>query len=114
MFKRVIRLEIHFVRWNPLKGSSWLPTPSDLEKKKAVINMKNQDQMCFKWCIGRAKNMVTIHPERITPDLREQAEDLDWDGCEFPMAVEKIKYFEARNPYYALNSNLKTTNDKSA
>ena len=97
MFKKVIRLEIHFVRWKPLKGSSWIPLPVNLENKKAVINMKNQDDMCFKWCMGRAKNMVKIHPERITPELRRQAEEFDWSGCEFPMAVEKIKFFEKRN-----------------
>ena len=96
-FKRVIRLEIHFVRWNPLKGSSWIPLPAKLENKKALINMKNRDEMCFKWCLARAKNPVKIHPERITPELRKQAEEFDWSGCKFPMAVEKIKFFEKRN-----------------
>ena len=80
VFERVIRLEIHFVRWNPLRGSSWIALPPDLENKKALINMKNEDHMCFKWCITRAKNQVEIHQERITPKLREQAEELNWDG----------------------------------
>ena len=97
MFKNVIRLEIHFVRWNPLKGSSWIPLPAKLANKKALINMKNRDNMCFKWCLARAKNPVKIHPERITPKLRKQAEEFDWSGCKFPMAVEKIKFFEKRN-----------------
>ena len=74
-FERVIRLEIHFVRWKPLRGSSWIALPPELEKKKALINIKNEDHMCFKWCITRAKNEVAIHPERITPKLREQAEE---------------------------------------
>ena len=116
-FERVIRLEIHFVRWKPLRGSSsnlrgssstlrgssWIALPPELEKKKALINMKNEDQMCFKWCIARACNQVAIHPERITPKLREQAEELNWDGCKFPMAVDKIKYFEAKNPQISVN-----------
>ena len=65
--------------------------------------MKNEDDMCFKWCITRAKNQVEIHPERITAKLQEQAEELNWDGCQFPMAVDKIKYFEARNPQISVN-----------
>ena len=97
VFKRVIRLEIHFVRWKPLKGSSWIPLPAKLENKKATINMKNRDNMCFKWCLARAKNPVENHPERITPELQRQAEEFDWSGCEFPMAVDKIKFFEKRN-----------------
>ena len=98
VFKRVIRLDVHFVRWNPLRGSAWIPLPAKLANKKAVINMINRkDEMCFKWCIARAANMVENHPERITDDLREQAEKFDWTDCKFPMALDKIKIFEKRN-----------------
>ena len=94
-FEKVLFLEIHFVRWNPLggkplQGSGWLALPPVLENKKALINMKNEDDMCFKWCLARAANPVEIHPERITPKLREQAEKLNWEGCKFPMAVDKM------------------------
>ena len=102
VFKRVIRLDVNFVRWNPLggkplSGSAWIPLPTKLANKKAVINMINRDNMCFKWCIARAANMCESHPERITEKLREQAEEFDWTDCKFPMAVDKIKFFEKRN-----------------
>ena len=97
IFKKVIRLDVNFVRWNPLGGSAWIPLPEKLAQKKAVINMKNQDEFCFKWCISRAANMVESHPERITPKLREQAEEFDWTDCKFPMTLDKIKFFEKRN-----------------
>ena len=97
IFKKVIRLDVNFVRWKPLGGSAWVPLPAKLAHKKAVINMKNQDDFCFKWCISRAANMVESHPERITPKLREQAEKFDWTDCKFPMTLDKIKFFEKRN-----------------
>ena len=103
VFEKVLFLEIHFARWNPLRGSGWIALPPALQKKKALINMKNNDDMCFKWCIARAVNPVQIHPERITPQLREQAEELNWEGCKFPMAVNKIKLFENRNPQISVN-----------
>ena len=103
VFEEVLFLEIHFARWNPLRGSGWIALPPALQKKKALINMKNNDDMCFKWCIARAVNPVQIHPERITPILREQAEELNWEGCKFPMAVNKIKLFESRNPHISVN-----------
>ena len=112
-FEKVLFLEIHFVRWNPLggkplggkplRGSGWIALPPALQKKKALINMKNEDDMCFKWCLARAGNPVEIHPERITAKLREQAEKLNWEGCKFPMAVNKIKLFESRNPQISVN-----------
>ena len=97
IFKKVIRLDVNFVRWKPLGGSAHIPMPAKLANKKAVINMKNQDDFCFKWCISRAANMVESHPERITPKLREQAEKFDWTDCKFPMTLDKIKFFEKRN-----------------
>ena len=109
VFEEVLFLEIHFARWNPLRGSGgpegsgWIALPPALQKKKALINMKNNDDMCFKWCIARACHPVQIHPERITPILREQAEELNWEGCKFPMAVNKIKLFESRNPHISVN-----------
>ena len=102
IFKRVIRLDVNFVRWNPLGGkplggSAWIPLPEKLAQKKAIVNMKNKDDFCFKWCVTRAANMVENHPERITEDLKEQAEKFDWTDCKFPMPLEKIKFFEKRN-----------------
>ena len=50
----------------PLKGNSWIPLPEAISKKKAVINMKNEDDECFKWCVTRALNPVEKNAERIT------------------------------------------------
>ncbi len=49
--KRVVELEIHVVEHNPLGGSSHIPMPEKLRGKKAVINMKNEDNECFKWSV---------------------------------------------------------------
>ena len=40
IFKKVIRLDVNFVRWKPLGGSAWIPLPAKLANKKAVINVK--------------------------------------------------------------------------
>ena len=67
--------------------------PEKLAQKKAIINMKNKDDFCFKWCVTRAANMVENHPERITEDLREQAEKFDWTDCKIPHAFGENKIF---------------------
>ena len=72
-----------------LTGKSYIPLPDTLSAKKAVINLQNDDDQCFKWCIARALNSVEDHPERITPNLREQAEKLDWSGISFPVSVSE-------------------------
>ena len=49
-----------------------------------MVNMKNNDDQCFKWAVTRALHPVDNHPERITSELRKQAETLNWKGIEFP------------------------------
>ena len=43
----IIQLELHTVRYNPLRGETWIPLPKELADKKAIINMQNKDNKCF-------------------------------------------------------------------
>ncbi|KAG1677003.1 hypothetical protein GQR58_014046 [Nymphon striatum] len=43
VFRSIINLDIHTVAYEPLKGNSYIPLPTELEMKKAIINMKNND-----------------------------------------------------------------------
>lgn len=36
-------------KYDPLNGSSYIKLPNYLHKKKAIINVKNNDNMCFKF-----------------------------------------------------------------
>ena len=83
-FVAIKKLDINTVAYKPLKGSSYIPLPCNLANKKAIINLKNTDDECFKWCVARALNPVNTHPERITKDLRKQAEQLNWKDISFP------------------------------
>jgi len=53
-FHSIVAPDIHTVGYEPLNGSSWAPLPKFLASKKAIINVKNTDNHCFKWCITRA------------------------------------------------------------
>ena len=45
--RSIIQLELHTVRYNPLRGESCIPLPKELANKKAIINMKNGDNNFF-------------------------------------------------------------------
>ena len=53
-FHSVLNLDLHTVKYEPLGGSSYIPLPAFLAAKKAIINLKNEDDGCFKWAIARA------------------------------------------------------------
>ena len=103
-FKSVSKLDINTVVYKPLNGSSYIPLPDNLAAKKAIINMKNDDNECFKWCITRALNPIDKNQERITKELVEQSKKLCWSGVEFPVAAdENIYYRFERNNNTSLN-----------
>ena len=51
VFDRVLHMDIDFHRLNLMRGSSYVPLPDWLTKKKAIINPKNSDMKCFKWAV---------------------------------------------------------------
>ena len=63
--KKVNSLEIHIVEYKPMKGSSFIPLPNFIMRKKAIINMENEDDKCFLWSILRYLNSREKHSTRI-------------------------------------------------
>ena len=54
-FHSVIRLELHTMKYKPLKGETYIPLPKELAVKTAIINMKNKDNKCF---YGRSPGVI--------------------------------------------------------
>ena len=98
VFNEVLYLDVNFHQLNLMRGSSYLPLPDFIAKRKAVINPQNRDEECFKWAIIAVNKWMDIdsHPERVS-NLREFADNYDWSGLEFPVSVKQIGKFEAKN-----------------
>ena len=95
----VEKIQIDKSSYDPLRGSSHIPLPKKISDKKALINMENKDDMCFKYAVTRALNPVSRDAERITKVLKKQASELNWNGIEFPTpcAERQLKTFEKNN-----------------
>ena len=48
-FHSALSLDLHTVKYEPLGCSSYIPLPMFLAAKKAIINLRNEDDECFKW-----------------------------------------------------------------
>ena len=57
-FHSILSLDLHTVKYVPLGGSSYIPLSKFLAAKKAIINLKNEDDECFNWVITQALNAV--------------------------------------------------------
>ena len=97
-------LDLHTVKYEPLGGSSYIPLPKFLAiKKKAIINLRNEDDECFKWAITRALNAVEKNSERIDRKLREISKTLNWEVLKFPVNLSDINKFENHNSSISVN-----------
>ncbi|VDI17590.1 Hypothetical predicted protein [Mytilus galloprovincialis] len=95
----VENLEIHLNQFNPLKGASFIPTPSALAKKKAIINVQNKDQECFKWAILSALHHEEVDQKNTNRPSQyvKWEDDLKFEGIDFPVSLRAIDKFERCN-----------------
>ena len=101
---KIMHLYINFHKLELARGGSYTELLEWLKSKKAVINLQNKDEECFKWSIIEALHHKDIkyHPERISL-LRSFEKRYNLKGLEFPVLIQKIDKFEKNNPGKAVN-----------
>ena len=97
-FKEVICLEIHTVDYKPMRGgSSYIPLPDWIMRKKAIVSIRNTDNKCFLWSVLRY-----LHPREKNDcrlgDLKKYENELNTKGINFPVRIKDISKFESLNP----------------
>ena len=89
---------LNIVIYKPMKGSSYIQLPSELRNSaKGLINMKNEDNECFRWCHIRHLNQQEKYPQRIKKVDKPYIEKLDYSGVEFPVNVKHYNKIEKQN-----------------
>ena len=71
---------------NP-RGSSYIELPEYLKNKKAITNIKNDDDKCFLWCVLRALNPVKKNKERIDGTLKGKIDTLNMKDIKYPITL---------------------------
>ena len=60
----ITRAYFKTIRCDPLRRGAYFDLPKFIKNKKAVINIKNQDDKCLRWVLKAVKFPVEVHPER--------------------------------------------------
>ena len=63
VFHEVLCLDVNFYQLNLTRGSSYLPLPDWLPKKKVIINLHNDDEEWFKWVVIAVENVGMKNPQ---------------------------------------------------
>ena len=70
---------VNIVIYQPLNGSSYIDLPDELKNsKKELINIKNKDNECFRWCQLRHLNPQEKDPWRIKKAHKKYVKKLDY------------------------------------
>ena len=98
VFLEVENLTLHTSKWDPINAGSYIELPTILKNKKAIINMKNQDDKCFMWSVLRALYPKDTNPDRIDKDLKSKEDTLNMKGIRYPVNFRDVDRFESQNP----------------
>ena len=89
---------INVTTYKPFHGSSYIELPIELgNPKKGLINIKNKDDECFRWCHNRHLNPQIEHPERIKKGDKQFIKRLNCEGIEFPVSQKHYTKVEKQN-----------------
>ena len=93
---RVLNVYLDFAKYTPLKGSSYIELPKYLKDKKAIVNVKNEDNKCLKWALLSARFPVKKNSDRVTSYINNETE-LNFTGVNFPTPLSQIPKVELQN-----------------
>ena len=83
-------LYVDIYETKPLRGSYHIPTPAKYSYAKCGwINIQNDDQECFKWCMRYHQSEKKKHDHLITT-LQKVVDEYDYGDMTFPADAESI------------------------
>ena len=91
----VLSLSVNFSKYTPLKGSSFIVLPKYLQTKKAIVNVKNDDQECLKWALLSALHPAKDNPHRVNKYMHFK--ELRFSGVDFPVPLSQMPKVEQLN-----------------
>ena len=88
-------LWLDIAKYEPIKGSSYLPLPDALKNKQAVVNIKNNDEHCLRYCLRAALFPAKNNINKVSSYPTEDG--LNFEGIISPTPVSQITKVETLN-----------------
>ena len=111
ILEKIVDLDVKFATFSPIRGSSYLPTPPELDASHLLLNIRNrQDHNCFLYCFTAAwhlKHGPLLYvagrdslAKRTSPDTYSRRNPLAHQAegeFEMPMGFGQMLRFEKLN-----------------
>jgi len=102
VLERISKFVLCISKYRPLHGSTYIPTPPWLSKKKCVVKVKNFHSKCFVWSVLTALHPAEHNRDRLS-NYVDYENSLNISGLTFPLAVKDIPKFEKQNQSIGVN-----------
>ena len=100
------RLDIKLGYFNPISGGCHIELPKQLANKKAIINIKSNDEKCFLWaCCAALYPPVKRHAHR-SQNYHKYEQNFNLGGIDFPMKLSSVDKFENQNSHLDISINI--------
>ena len=114
--KQFLSFELISYETKPARASSYIPTPAPFNNPKCgLINIKNSDNECFKWCMKYHQSKKEKNDDRIT-NLSKIEDKYNYDDLTYPASYDNISNFESKNNVcvfiYSIGANNKIIKEK--
>ena len=94
-FEYVKSMNVSIAKYKPFKGGSYLELDAYLNNKKCLINIKNEDDMCLKYCVLLHINLKIINKNRDRVlKYKPFLNSFNWTGIQFPSKLNQIEKVE--------------------
>ena len=99
VIKQIDKLTFNYDKYNPTRAGSFIALPKWVQNKKACINIKNNDHMCFKYSVqcGVYKIYEKDHGCDMYHYKKIQEDTLNWTNINFPSSNVDIDTLEQNN-----------------
>ena len=93
--EEIINQYLNISSYLPLSGSTYVKLPKELDHPmKGRINIQNDDNKCFMWCLVRDLNLDGAKLERITKKDKEIVKKLSHSDVDFPVSKKECSKTE--------------------
>ena len=96
VFQEIEEVILEIYKVIDIQASSYIELPPKYKNSQSIINIKNNDQYCFLWCI-----LAYLYPvednKNITSSYSKHFDKFNLEGLDFPMKVRDIPKFENLN-----------------
>ena len=96
VFSNFQSLQLTLWQLDPLRGSAFTPLPRWIQTRRAVVNVADTGDDCFKWAI-----LADMHPVDVNADRRgkyvEHIVKYDFSPLLFPVPLQAVGSFALRN-----------------